>query len=53
MKKATFTLVIFIVLLQYNSLAQEFRPKYGLDIQFGANTPAIGLKIHQIGRAHV
>ena len=47
MKNTTIYLVIFIVLLQYNFLAQELRPKYGLDIQFGANTPAIGLKIHR------
>jgi hypothetical protein len=47
MKKTTITLIIFATFLHFNILAQEFRPKYGLDIQFAANAPTLGLKLHR------
>ncbi len=47
MKKTTITLIIFTTFLHFDIFAQEFRPKYGLDLQFGANSPAVGLKVHR------
>jgi hypothetical protein len=46
MKK--FLLVTFtFLLLSQQIFAQQIRPLYGLDLQFGANAPVWGLKVHR------